>query len=31
VTIEAWPPDVGETRTAACPECGQAITFRTTG
>jgi hypothetical protein len=29
--IEAWPPDVGETRTAACPECGQTITFRAEG
>jgi hypothetical protein len=30
-TIEAWPPDVGETRTAICPECGRALTFRTAG
>ena len=30
-TIEAWPPDVGETRTATCPECGQTLTFRTAG
>ena len=30
-TIEAWPPDVGETRTATCPQCGQALTFRTAG
>ena len=30
-TIEAWPPDVGETRTATCPECGQALTFRPAG
>lgn len=27
-TIEAWRPDVGEIRTATCPECGQALTFR---
>lgn len=27
-TIEAWMPDVGETRTAACPECGRVLTFR---
>jgi hypothetical protein len=27
-TIEAWPPDVGETRTATCPECGEVLTFR---
>ena len=30
-TIEAWPPDAGDTRTATCPECGQAVTFRTAG
>ena len=30
-TIEAWPPDAGETRTAACPECGQATTLGTAG
>ncbi len=29
--IEGWPPDVGETRTATCPECGQVLTFRTAG
>ena len=28
-TIETWPPDEGETRTATCPECGLALTFRT--
>jgi hypothetical protein len=28
-TIEAWPPDVGDARTATCPECGQEVTFRT--
>jgi hypothetical protein len=28
-TIEAWPPDTGETRTATCPECGQVLTFGT--
>jgi hypothetical protein len=27
-TIEAWPPDASETRTATCPECGQTLTFR---
>jgi hypothetical protein len=27
-TIEARPPDAGETRTATCPECGQTLTFR---
>ena len=27
-TIEAWPPDLGETRTATCPECGLELTFR---
>jgi hypothetical protein len=25
--IESWPPDVGETRTATCPQCGQVVTF----
>lgn len=30
-TIEAWPPDVGDTRTATCPECGQEVTFGTAG
>jgi hypothetical protein len=30
-TIEAWPPDAGETRTATCPACGQTLTFRTAG
>jgi hypothetical protein len=25
--VEAWPPDVGETRTATCPQCGQVLTF----
>jgi hypothetical protein len=29
--IEAWPPDVGETRTVTCPECGEALTFRMAG
>jgi hypothetical protein len=27
-TIEAWAPDVGESRTAACPGCGHEVTFR---
>ena len=27
-TIEAWPPDLDEIRTVACPECGQLITIR---
>jgi hypothetical protein len=27
-TIEAWPPDLGETRTATCPGCGKVLTFR---
>ncbi|HUN34889.1 MAG TPA: zinc ribbon domain-containing protein [Trebonia sp.] len=27
-TIEAWPPDSDETRTAACPQCGRVITIR---
>lgn len=26
--IEAWPPDTGETSTAACPQCGLVLTFR---
>jgi hypothetical protein len=26
-TIEIWPPDEGETRTAACPQCGMTITM----
>jgi hypothetical protein len=26
-TIEIWTPDVGETRTATCAECGEAITL----
>jgi hypothetical protein len=30
-TIEAWPPDVGDSRTATCPECGRTVTFRTAG
>jgi hypothetical protein len=30
-TIEAWPPDLGETRTATCPGCGLLHTFRTAG
>jgi hypothetical protein len=30
-TIRAWPPDVGETRTAACQECGEMITVRAEG
>jgi hypothetical protein len=29
-TIEAWPPDVGEIRTATCPECAQVLTFART-
>jgi hypothetical protein len=29
--IEAWPPDVGETRTVTCPECGEPLTFRMAG
>ena len=28
-TIEAWPPDEGETSTGTCPECGLEITFGT--
>lgn len=28
-TIQDWPPDLGETRTATCPECGLALTFGT--
>jgi hypothetical protein len=27
--IEVWPPDLGEPRTATCPECGLLHTFRT--
>lgn len=27
-TIEAWPPDESETRTANCPDCGLVLTFR---
>ena len=27
-TIEAWPPDLEETRTVTCPGCGQILTFR---
>jgi len=27
-TIETWPPEVGEIRTATCPRCGQTVTFR---
>ena len=27
-TIETWPPDLGETRTATCPECGYELTLR---
>jgi hypothetical protein len=30
-TIEAWPPDEGETSTGTCPECGLEITFGTEG
>jgi hypothetical protein len=30
-TVEAWPPDAGETRTATCPGCGEVLTFRITG
>jgi len=26
--IEAWPPDVDATCTAACRECGLVLTFR---
>jgi hypothetical protein len=26
-TIEAWPPDLGETRSATCPDCGQVMIF----
>jgi hypothetical protein len=29
-TIESWPPDMGETRTATCPECRLVLTLRTT-
>jgi hypothetical protein len=31
VTIEVWPPDLGEPRTATCPGCGLLHTFRTGG
>lgn len=27
-TIEVWPPDMDETRTATCPGCGQELTIR---
>lgn len=30
-TVEAWPLDGDEARTAACPECGLELTFRLTG
>ena len=35
-TVEAWPPDAGETSagetsTAACPRCGLVLTFRMDG
>ena len=26
--VEAWPPDAGETSTAACPVCGEVLTIR---
>ena len=29
--IEFWPPESGDTRTAACPGCGLLHTFRTGG
>jgi len=29
-TIEAWPPEAGETHTASCPECGHVLTFGAT-
>jgi hypothetical protein len=28
-TVEVWPPDAGETRTAICPGCGLEHAFRT--
>ncbi|MGD0701543.1 MAG: hypothetical protein ABSA02_16875 [Trebonia sp.] len=28
VTIEVWPPEAGETRTATCRGCGQSLTLR---
>ncbi|HEU5384690.1 MAG TPA: TFIIB-type zinc ribbon-containing protein [Streptosporangiaceae bacterium] len=30
-TIEAWPPDTGETSTGSCPRCGLVLTFRLGG
>ena len=30
-TIEVWPPDLGEARTATCPGCGLLHTFRMEG
>ena len=30
-TIEASPSGAGETRTAACPQCGEVVTFRRAG
>ena len=30
-TVEAWPPDSGETSTASCPRCGLVLTFRMDG
>ena len=27
-TVEAWPPDTGETSTGDCPRCGLVLTFR---
>jgi hypothetical protein len=30
-TIEAWPPDAGETCSANCPACGLELTFRVEG
>jgi hypothetical protein len=29
-TVEAWPPEPGETQTATCPRCGETLTFRIT-
>jgi hypothetical protein len=30
-TVEVWPPDAGETRTATCPGCGRQHAFRLEG
>lgn len=30
-TIEAWPPDLGETRTVTCPQCRRELTCRLEG